>query len=450
MNTINHRKSESGQAIVLLVFGMIVLMGMAGLAIDGGNLYAQKRRGQAAVDNAALAYALALNQGSGSGVGQGNATTVLSSNGYIDGQNSVTITMINPVPGYTNPNSYVEVILTQTVPTAFIHLVYGGPAVYSARATAHGQSSSAPMAGFAIVGMGNCLSIDVNLQVTGGGNSGGINVYDGEIFVNSPEDPSNHCAIDPPSSTNNTGITVEGGFDIFSVGSYDYAGEPYMYPVPIQTGYNGGVPITDPLASVSDPTCTENGSVNTAPNPDEYSPGNFGGAGQPSMGWGHYNPGIYCITGGINPNGDGTITGDGVLFYLKTGGITMSGNQGMSITAPTTSNCLGAYGQTSASCTYVGMTIFAARGNTSTIDVRGNGGSAVTGTIYALDGTIQASGGGSNGSNPACPDLPDNEETCIIGQIIAAKIVGNGNGSLLVDYEDPVIFNLPPSINLTR
>jgi len=32
MNTIHYRKSESGQAIVLLVFGMIVLMGMAGLA----------------------------------------------------------------------------------------------------------------------------------------------------------------------------------------------------------------------------------------------------------------------------------------------------------------------------------------------------------------------------------------------------------------------------------
>ena len=86
MNTIHHRKSESGQAIVLLVFGMIVLMGMAGLAIDGGNLYAQKRRGQAAVDNAALAYALELSQGTGSSFGQTRATTVLSSNGYVNGE----------------------------------------------------------------------------------------------------------------------------------------------------------------------------------------------------------------------------------------------------------------------------------------------------------------------------------------------------------------------------
>ncbi len=446
---IHHRDSERGQAIVLLVFGMIVLLGMAGLAIDGGNVYTQKRRAQATVDNAALAYALALNQGSGSSAGQTNASNVLSSNGYQDGQNSVTITMIYPPAGYDS--SYVEVIVTQTVPTAFIHLVYGGPATYSARAIARGQSSAAPMAGFAIVAMGNCLSIGGNnLEITGGGNSGGINAYDGDIFVNSPENSGNHCAIDPPNSANNTGITTEAGFNIVSVGSYDYAGESDMSPVPIQTGYNSGTPISDPLATVSDPTCTGNGSVNTGPNPDEYYPGNFGGAGQPSMGWGHYNPGIYCITGGINPGGDGDITGDGVLFYLNTGGITLTGNQTMAITAPTTSNCTEPYGQTSASCTYVGMAIFAARNNTSTIEVRGNGSSAVTGTIYALNGTVQARGGGSDGSNPACPDLPGNEETCIVGQIIASRVLGNGNGSLLVDYEDPSIFHLPPSIQLIK
>ena len=444
MITTHHRKSESGQAIVLLVFGMIVLMGMAGLAIDGGNLYAQKRRGQAAVDNAALAYALALNQGDPS-AGESSATAVLNSNGYFNGQDSVTITMINPVPEYTNPNSYVEVILTQTVPTAFIHLVYGGPAVYSARATAHGQSSSAPMAGFAIVGMGNCVATgDSDLEVTGGGNSGGINVSGGDIFVNSPG--SSACAIDPPN--NGTGITVDQSgcpdspcYNIVSVGSYDYAGTAMMTN-PVQTNYNGGTPITDPLATVSEPTCTSAGAIVGG----VYQPGSYGGSGELSMGWGEYASGIYCIEGGINPGGNGAITvkytdgvPGGVVFYLESGGITMSGNQGMEIFAPTTSNCLGTYGQTSASCTYVGMAIFSARGNTSTIEVSGNGGNAITGTIYALDGTIQARGGGSN---------PD--ETSVVGQIIASRVLGNGNGSFLVDYEDPVIFHLPPSINLTR
>ncbi|MEK7325471.1 MAG: Tad domain-containing protein, partial [Chloroflexota bacterium] len=51
-----HHRSESGQAVVLLAVMMVVLLGMAGLAIDGGNLYAHKRHAQNAVDNATLAY----------------------------------------------------------------------------------------------------------------------------------------------------------------------------------------------------------------------------------------------------------------------------------------------------------------------------------------------------------------------------------------------------------
>jgi hypothetical protein len=45
------------------------------------------------------------------------------------------------------------VILTQTVPTAFIHLVYGGPAVYSARATARGVAPLPLMSGYALAAL---------------------------------------------------------------------------------------------------------------------------------------------------------------------------------------------------------------------------------------------------------------------------------------------------------
>lgn len=422
-------EGESGQAIVLLVLGMIGLLGMAGVAIDGGNLYTQKRRAQNAVDNAALAYALALNQETGNELTQAN--TVLNTNGYYNGQNNVVYSIASPPAGYDN--SYVEVVLTATVPTAFIHFVYGGPAAYSVRAIAHGQASTAPMAGFAIVSLTNCVATGGNnLEVTGGGVSGGINVHNGNIFSNTPENLNNHCAYDPPN--NGTGITVDSGFNIVSVGSFNYSGYSMM-TVPVQTNYNGGVPINDPLASLSEPTCAGNGSQVGG----VYQPGNYGGAGEPSIGWGTYAPGIYCITGGINPNGNGTIIGTGVLFYLKTGGITFTGNSGMTLSAPTVNNCLGTYGSTSASCTYVGMSIFMARNNTSTIEVRGNGGNAIVGTVYAVNGIVQARGGGS-----------DPNETDLTGQIIASRVYGKGNGSFNVTYNEPSIYNIPPSIKLVE
>lgn len=195
MKNYHHDTREHGQAIVLLVFGMIVLLGMAGLAIDGGNLYAQRRHAQNAVDNAALAYASALNKGTSNGAAV--ASTVLQANGYVNGQDSVTISMSNPPPGYDS--SYVEVALTRTVPTAFIHLVYRGAAAFTVRAIAHGQAGQSPTANFAIVTLGNCLVGGGPTLFHANSNGGGVQTYYGGILVNTPENANNHCAIRPSS-----------------------------------------------------------------------------------------------------------------------------------------------------------------------------------------------------------------------------------------------------------
>ena len=55
----NEKTSERGQALILIVFGIAALFGIAGLAVDGGSLYADRRRAQNAADAAALAGALA-------------------------------------------------------------------------------------------------------------------------------------------------------------------------------------------------------------------------------------------------------------------------------------------------------------------------------------------------------------------------------------------------------
>jgi uncharacterized membrane protein len=53
MNTIH--QNEKGQVLVILTVGIVVLLGFAALAIDGGMLYSDRRHDQNVADNAALA-----------------------------------------------------------------------------------------------------------------------------------------------------------------------------------------------------------------------------------------------------------------------------------------------------------------------------------------------------------------------------------------------------------
>jgi len=235
MKATQHNNGERGQVIVLLALLMIVLLGFAGLAIDGGNVLTQRRRAQNAADNAALSYALKRNQGQIDSTAATSMNTILSANGYVNGQANTSTSYSTTT---TSTGGTVTLVLTSTVPTAFIHIVYNGPVQYTVQAQAQWITSNVPpMAGFALVGMSNCATVGGNtIDVTGGGNSGGINVHNGNLFVNSTEtNSSNDCAIDPPTSANNTGITVDNGYSIVSVGGYNYAGVQNMTQ-PITTG----------------------------------------------------------------------------------------------------------------------------------------------------------------------------------------------------------------------
>ena len=54
---IRNMKYQHGQAIVLIVVGIVGLIGMTALAIDGGNAYSDRRHAQNAADTAAFAAA---------------------------------------------------------------------------------------------------------------------------------------------------------------------------------------------------------------------------------------------------------------------------------------------------------------------------------------------------------------------------------------------------------
>ena len=57
------KNSERGQALIVIAIVLVVLAGIIGLAIDGGNVFLDRRKAQNAADAAALAAALARVRG---------------------------------------------------------------------------------------------------------------------------------------------------------------------------------------------------------------------------------------------------------------------------------------------------------------------------------------------------------------------------------------------------
>src|SRR6266851_4183180 len=79
------RKREAGQVLPLLVLALVGLVGFAALALDGGNLYTEQRRAQAAADNAVMAAAFQQMQGF-TGANLSNAAFAnAAQNGYVQG-----------------------------------------------------------------------------------------------------------------------------------------------------------------------------------------------------------------------------------------------------------------------------------------------------------------------------------------------------------------------------
>ncbi len=434
MGLTNMKKQEKGQAIVLMVLAMVVLLGFTALAIDGGMVYSDRRHAQNAADAAALSGALQKANNQSDTVIMQAITASASGNGYTGSQVS------GAIDGHYwdlfGKYYLVTAEITAPTKTSFAHFVYPGPLQNHVKAVARVYISQPALPGYAIVAMGNCTAEGGHLaMINGGGNSGSVETHHGGIFLNAPENEENRCSIDPPSATNAPGIIVHDNAHIASVGSVDYAGQPKVIPNPIDINLNLNEPITDPLADLPEPQCTQKGSVSGG----VFTPGSYGRSGEPSIAPGTYQPGIYCIYGDVHISGSGVIKGDGVVFYFVNGGLNYTGNAGMTISAPNASNCLGTEGDPTASCTYKGIAVFMARANTSIFEVRGNGGDAVHGLIYGLNATVQARGGGST---------PD--ETTVVGQIIAKRVYGDGNGSFDVNYNEDSTYIKKPSLSLWK
>ena len=265
------RQRESGQALVAATFGLVVLLGCAGLAVDVGYLRYQQRLQQSAAGNATAA-----------------AREDALLNGYTNGVNNVTVT-VNPAFPFGAVTG-VQVQVSAVHPTFFMRIFGVNNATVSTTAVA--IDNSAKNCVYALNGFGTAINNNATVTATG-------------------------CGIMDDGNLLNTGSITA-----LSVGVHGTAAGGATIPGAI----TGIVEAGDPLYRLTAPGggggCQPNGNITGtgfAPplNPGRYCTGiTVTGSKNVTL-----RAGTYLITGtGISLNGTGTITGTGVTLYVAAGG----------------------------------------------------------------------------------------------------------------------------------
>lgn len=463
MNTC--RNQESGQAIVLLVISLVVLLGFTALAIDGGMVYSDRRHAQNAADTASLAGAGAA----GSVIQEGrisverwscqsilNAVTDIASDVAVlrAASNGYTITRIGE-GNYPDPDNRVMVecidngidkylnvktqILADTE-TSFAHIIYNGPLQNRVEAIARVKPQSPAAFGNAVVatnpspcqGNQNGMQfVGTSLtQITGGGalTLGCLDV-DGQ---------------------GNASSVIEAEDGVLYVGEWDgtYA-DKFVNGIPEQRDaedYEDQDEFTVPA-----PNCNADGmETRTLPsgNPSEVTlqPGRYSARIDISNNQTFtLMPGLYCL--GNSPNAlsmnGGTIVGEGVTIYAPNGNISVTGGT-FRLIAPCTIGVGGVGGDPQiglcrdSTSTYPdpaisGVVIYTNRNVTFV----GNGESLLTGMIYAPTGTVSI-----QGTSEISPTLNT--------QIIAYNVFVGGTGRLMINFDDENTYLRPTRLDMLR
>jgi Flp pilus assembly protein TadG len=386
--------SARGQVMVLICVALIALVGMIAVVADFSFMQHQRNMMQTAADSAATAAAAELNYGDQVAAGKADS----ASNGYTDGQSSVTVAIHNPPSSGPNTANaaYVEAIVTKLEPTFFLSALGVSSISVSARAVAY--EGTGP----------NCMySTDASAP--------------NAVSASGSASIQSSCGLLVDSSASNA-LTLSGGATITApaigvVGGYSASGGSTFTPTP----KTGVIAASDPLAYVPAPSvgaCSyTNLQLNNPGTSSSYYqlyPATYCGGITISNGFTHFNPGTYVLAGGgFTSQGGPIMNGTGITFYDTTGTggykpFTFTGGSVANFSAPTSGPLTGilffqdrsipssAQGSTitgGATSTFDGALYFP----TTTINYSGN--SSSSGYSFVVADKIAITGSSSLGSN---------------------------------------------------
>lgn len=483
-------KRERGQAIILLAFMMVALMGMLGLAIDGGGLFFLHRDTQNAVDAALVAALYAKCTGNKQVLEsqlsdpadpnsptlfemsiRSAALTAAASNGFSDGVNAEIDVETNYQPPGTSNDEYIRVQIIANKPAYFIQLVYHEPLSVTTAGVGYCDRSNVglfpPSAIFSTRNSNaTCGNSSNNASISNGG--GSSIVVSGGIFSQS-NNPT--CAIEGQSSASSFVVSgacqAVGGIDSGSLtcASYEPNQEPWFSQNPLNEEDRPSC-----VAGQNTMSAAELVTVNTLgiatldgkPFSRGYKPGTYSSLDIGNKDNVYLAPGLYCFpasASGMKITG-GYLYGEGVTFYFfpkangepAANGIDRTGGN-LLLTAPTkgaTGNCIQGSGA-GATCDFAGLLIWkdttldpinSAGDNANQLHLNGNGGRYTPdyykGMIYApaTDCTFEG-----------------NSSATVRGMVVCYSVRGTGGGNqpnnLVVIYELPDFLNTPPRVSIT-
>lgn len=297
------RWSRRGAILPLFAITFALLLLFLGIVVDGGMIYFERRRAQAAADAGAYAGALELLHSNDAWiVPSAKADTKI--NGFDDDETDIVITVNNPpaTGAAAGVNTAVEVIVQSTVATTLMQLVANDHSIVRARAVAGVGPETGPIC---------ILALDES--------SPGSITFSGDVTMNTPD-----CEI--VTRSNDEAAIIFNGTPCVTAAEISYgAGGGYtgtnaqgscIDPEPL-----GVIPPPDPYAGLDAPDPADYNLISssrvTRTNTDgaeTFLPGVYAG-GIKITGGGPYTfaPGMYIVDG-FNATG-GSIFGDGVTFY---------------------------------------------------------------------------------------------------------------------------------------
>ena len=400
---LNRKKGERGQAMILIVFSIIGLLGMSALAIDGGNAYVDRRKAETAASAAALTASITRIQG---GNWRAAALATARANGYDN--NGVTNTVeLNTPPlngPYVGNSEYIEVIITSHINTYFGPVI-GIPQVTS---TGHAVSQSKPAEygqmfdGYALVSLAPHSQCESKRSFWVHGEAT-ISMEGGGIFINS-DNPL--CAFIQFGSGS---VRFQDDSPFTVVGGAQVQKPQLITPFPMQTG---SPPISYPPAfKMPKFGCGAKIAKVNELDGTSMSPGNWDEDVFPADGVTHLNAGTYCINGNFIVDGGKLLTGTNVLLIVENGRVGISGQAEVHLSAHNS-------GDTQGLLIYMPIT------NKNILSLSGNANSRYDGTILAPAADVRLNG------------LDSTFGAAYHSQIIGYYIEVDGNDDIHIKYKD--------------
>ncbi len=405
---MKYKPSEKGQALIVVAFGAVALIGFVALAIDGGRAFEDKRHAQNAADTAALAGSLAYQRSENIIT---SAQARATSNGYDDNgtSNDVTITVSNITAGSgicpgNAAGKEITVDIVTTIDTTFGRVLGRNTLTSAVTAITHACDPIVvdPFHGAAVAGLnpnqGSCA------YDSGVSNAAHWTLKGGGIF-------SNGCAF----SKNNDSVTLDPGECVMTVGG------AYNFTCTQQNQTAQAIPYPSGVLKVM------------PENPCDGTPGDIG---LPQGSGSTFSNGVYCISDMDALDSEDVVLNNATLYVTDMDFDLKFAGGGGFIGTPTAS---GPYGGFAVIVAYnpTPCTAFNQHG-VQTMVLRGNSGGTFSGTILAPSACIDVRGNGE----------PSGMNT----QIIAYNVTSNGNAEIYINYNpNPNLMEpIDPSITLEK